>query len=91
MLTSILRHITTPIYSADNPGNSFEFDHRPQPDMAKAIQVAVIVATLLGVVAATVEDNSGNCNNLGGNWYYDVTYNPGVTCPGNFYYRWLSN
>ena len=55
--------------------------------MAKEIQIAVIVATLLGVVAATVEDNSGNCNNLGGNWYYDVTYNPGVTCPGNFYYR----
>ena len=53
--------------------------------MVNGIKIGLLVSVI--VVAAAVEDNSGNCNNLGGNWYYDVTYNPGVTCPGNFYYR----
>ena len=57
--------------------------------MDRRIKIVAIVTTLLVVVAGTVENNSGNCNNLGGNWYYEETPSPGVTCPGNFQYRWF--
>ena len=53
------------------------------------VNKTVLMGTaFLVAVSATPDSNSGNCNNLEGNWYYEETYGSGAACPGNFYYRY---